>query len=167
MAGSKKVVVDASVVFKWFVEEQDSGVAKVLAGDYGGGRVDIASVELLPARALEEELERRTLGGEAVLSLDDDLASIMTSSCLKLLSTLTRLDGAHSVRELALKLKRPEKSVSRDVEVLARHVLIITRDVSDCCGRRREIRVGVSKLILVPDTKSVSVTPEAASTTHP
>ena len=52
MAGSKKVVVDASVVFKWFVEEQDSGVAKVLAGDYGGGRVDIASVELLPARTL-------------------------------------------------------------------------------------------------------------------
>ena len=52
MAGSEKVVVDASVVFKWFVEEQDSGVARLLAGDYGEGRVDIASVELLPFEIL-------------------------------------------------------------------------------------------------------------------
>lgn len=52
MAGSEKVVVDASVVFKWFVEEQDSGVARALAGDYGVGRVDVASVELLPFEVL-------------------------------------------------------------------------------------------------------------------
>ncbi|MGD0805429.1 MAG: type II toxin-antitoxin system VapC family toxin [Candidatus Bathyarchaeia archaeon] len=52
MAGSEKVVVDASVAFKWFVEEQDSSAARVLAGDYGAGRVDIASVELLPFEVL-------------------------------------------------------------------------------------------------------------------
>jgi predicted nucleic acid-binding protein len=52
VAGSEKVVVDASVAFKWFVEEQDSGAARVLAGDYGAGRVDIASVELLPFEVL-------------------------------------------------------------------------------------------------------------------
>jgi hypothetical protein len=66
-----------------------------------------------------------------------------------------------------VKLKRPEKSVSGDVEFLARFGLIITRDVSDSRGRRREIRVGANKLILIPDSKSVSETPEAASTTRP
>ena len=125
------------------------------------------AMEVNELGSLEEELDRRTLGGEAVLRLDDDLASIMTSSRLKLLSTLTRSDGAHSVRELAVKMKRPEKSVSRDVEVLARYGLIITRDVSDSRGRRREVRVGANKLVLVPDTRSVSETPEAASATHP
>jgi DNA-binding MarR family transcriptional regulator len=139
---------------------------KRIVGGFGDETLDEA-IEVNELGSLEEELNRRTLGGEAVLSLDDDLASIMTSSRLKLLSTLTRSDGAHSVRELAVKLKRPEKSVSRDVEVLARHGLVITRDVSDSRGRRREIRVGANKLILIPDTKSVSETPEAASTTHP
>ena len=124
------------------------------------------AIEVNELSSLEEELNRRTLGGEAVLSLDDDLASLMTSSRLKLLSTLTRSDGAHSVRELAARLKRPEKSVSKDVEVLARHGLVNTRDVSDSRGRRREIRVGANKLILIPDPKSVSEAPEAESTTH-
>lgn len=40
------------MVFKWFVEEQDSGVARRMIGDYGGGRVDVASVELLPFEVL-------------------------------------------------------------------------------------------------------------------
>jgi predicted nucleic acid-binding protein len=52
VAGPEKVVVDASVAFKWFVEEQDSGVARRVAEDYGGGCIDIASVELLPFEVL-------------------------------------------------------------------------------------------------------------------
>jgi predicted nucleic acid-binding protein len=52
VARPEKVAVDASVAFKWFVEEQDSSVARQMAGDYGGGRVDIASVELLPFEVL-------------------------------------------------------------------------------------------------------------------
>ena len=77
------------------------------------------AIEVNELNALEVELNRRTQLGEAVLSLDDDLASLMTSSRLKLLSLLRRSDGIRSVRALAEKLKRPEKSVSRDVEVLA------------------------------------------------
>ncbi len=38
--------------WKWFVEEQDGGVARQMAGDYGGGRIDVASVELLPFEVL-------------------------------------------------------------------------------------------------------------------
>jgi predicted nucleic acid-binding protein len=52
VARAEKIVVDASVAFKWFVEEQDSGSARRMAEDYGGGRIDIASVELLPFEVL-------------------------------------------------------------------------------------------------------------------
>ena len=52
MAGSEKVVVDASVAFKWFVEEPGSDVARRLAEDYSKGLVDVASVELLPFEVL-------------------------------------------------------------------------------------------------------------------
>jgi DNA-binding MarR family transcriptional regulator len=108
------------------------------------------AIEVNELYAIEEELNRRTLLGEAVLGLNDDFASLMTSSRLKLLSFLRGSD-ARSVRELAEMLKRPEKSVSRDVEVLARYGLVNTTEVSDRRGRRREVRVGATKLILVPD----------------
>jgi len=52
VAGSEKVAVDASVAFKWFVEEPGSAEARRLAGDYGRRLVDIASVELLPFEVL-------------------------------------------------------------------------------------------------------------------
>lgn len=125
------------------------GELKIRIGGFKDETLDEA-IEINEHNALEEELNRRTRLGEAVLSLDDDLASLMTSSRLKLLSFLRRSD-ARSVRELAEMLKRPEKSVSRDVEDLARHGLVNTREVSDRRGRRREIRVGATKLILVPD----------------
>ncbi len=96
------------------------------------------AIEANEHNALEEELNRRTLLGEAVLGLNDDLASLMTSSRLKLLSFLRRSD-ARSVRELAEMLKRPEKIVSRDVEVLARYGLVNTKEVEDgrCVSVRR------------------------------
>lgn len=52
MAGPEKVVVDASVAFKWFVEEPGSAEARRLAEDYGRRLVDVASVELLPFEVL-------------------------------------------------------------------------------------------------------------------
>ena len=52
MAGPEKITVDASVVFKWFVEEPGSGEARRLAEDYGRRLVDLASVELLPFEVL-------------------------------------------------------------------------------------------------------------------
>ena len=66
-----------------------------LKGRVGGFRDETLdeAIEVNELSSLEEELNRRTLEGEAVLSLDDDLASLMTSSRLKLLSTLTQSDG--------------------------------------------------------------------------
>jgi predicted nucleic acid-binding protein len=52
VAGPEKVVVDASVAFKWFVEEPGSVEARRLAEDYGRRLVDMASVELLPFEVL-------------------------------------------------------------------------------------------------------------------
>lgn len=53
MAGRKKiVVVDASVVIKWFVDEEYSRKAISLRQDYINGKLDIACPNLLPYEVL-------------------------------------------------------------------------------------------------------------------
>jgi len=51
MAGAQ-VVVDASVVVKWFVEEERSREARLLRDAYVNGLVDLAAPELLPFEVL-------------------------------------------------------------------------------------------------------------------
>jgi predicted transcriptional regulator len=110
------------------------------------------SFEINEYNTLKEELTRRNREGETVLSLNNDLASLITQSRVKLIALLQLSGGAHSIRELADELGRPEKSVSRDVEILERHGLVNTREISDKRGRRREVRVGATKLVLVPES---------------
>ena len=97
MARPEKVVVDASVAFKWFTEEQDSDAARKLIVDYGGGLIDIASVELLIFEVLNALRYAPDIGVEdlktAALSLDklgldlrplrDDLAARCVENTLK------------------------------------------------------------------------------------
>jgi predicted nucleic acid-binding protein len=45
---TKIVVIDASVVVKWFVEEELTNQALTLAEDYERRRVDLRSVQLMP-----------------------------------------------------------------------------------------------------------------------
>lgn len=53
MAGNKKVVVaDASVIVKWFVDEEDTKKALALRQDYIDGKVDVACPNLLPYEVL-------------------------------------------------------------------------------------------------------------------
>ena len=52
MAGEEVVVADASVVVKWFVEEEHSGDALRLRDDYADRVVDIASPDLMPYEVL-------------------------------------------------------------------------------------------------------------------
>jgi predicted transcriptional regulator len=111
------------------------------------------SLEINEYNALKEELNRRNREGETVLSLNDDFASLITQSRVKLIALLQLSGGAHSIRELAYELGRPEKSVSRDVEILERHGLVDTMEVSDKRGRRREVRVGATKLVLVSESQ--------------
>jgi predicted nucleic acid-binding protein len=52
VAGEALVVVDASVVVKWFVEEEHTNAALQLRNDYVDRTVDIASPDLLPYEVL-------------------------------------------------------------------------------------------------------------------
>ena len=52
MAGETLVVADASVVVKWFVEEEHTDAALRLRDDYVDRTVDIASPSLLPYEVL-------------------------------------------------------------------------------------------------------------------
>ena len=52
MAGEALVVADASVVVKWFVEEEHTDAALRLRDDYVDRTVDIASPDLLPYEVL-------------------------------------------------------------------------------------------------------------------
>ena len=43
-----EVVVDASIVVKWFVEEEWSREARMLKDDYAAGEVDLIAPALMP-----------------------------------------------------------------------------------------------------------------------
>ena len=70
-----QIVIDASVVVKWFVEEEHSRESRLLRDAYVNGLVDLAAPELLPYEVLnalkysgafgEDELK------EAAQALDD------------------------------------------------------------------------------------------------
>ena len=52
MARSRKLVVDASVVVKWYVEEEYSAQALKIFEDYSDGKFDLLSVHLMPFEVL-------------------------------------------------------------------------------------------------------------------
>lgn len=52
MAEPEKIIVDASVVYKWYAEEEWSKEARSLIEDYNHGHIDIASVSLMPFEVL-------------------------------------------------------------------------------------------------------------------
>ncbi|NOZ76486.1 MAG: type II toxin-antitoxin system VapC family toxin [Euryarchaeota archaeon] len=52
MEGSEKIVVDASVAVKWFLEEVHSEKAEALLKDYARGLVDLVSPDLMPYEVL-------------------------------------------------------------------------------------------------------------------
>lgn len=52
MARQEKIVVDASVAFKWYVVEDETVKALRMLDDYQKGIIDIASVSLMPFEVL-------------------------------------------------------------------------------------------------------------------
>lgn len=67
MAASKKVVVaDASVVAKWFVDEEYTKKALSLRQDYVNGKTDIACPDLLPYEVLNALRYNPELGEEHI-----------------------------------------------------------------------------------------------------
>jgi predicted nucleic acid-binding protein len=65
VAASKKIVVlDASVIIKWFVEEEYTKEALTIRKDYVDGKVDIACPSLLPYEILNALRYNPELGEE-------------------------------------------------------------------------------------------------------
>lgn len=52
MARQEKIVVDASVAYKWYAEETWTQEARNMIDDYQNGHIDIASVALMPFEVL-------------------------------------------------------------------------------------------------------------------
>jgi len=52
MAEPEKIIVDASVVYKWYAEEGWSKEARSIIEDYSHGHIDIVSVSLMPFEVL-------------------------------------------------------------------------------------------------------------------
>jgi len=80
VAGEAVIVADASVVVKWFVEEEFGEQALALRDDYRSQLVDIASVELLPFEVLNALRNTKVLGVEEIKTvaraLDDFLIAL-------------------------------------------------------------------------------------------
>jgi len=64
MAGPTLVVADASVVVKWFVEEEHSDAALRLRDDHVDRALDIASPDLLPYEVLNALRYNPAIGGK-------------------------------------------------------------------------------------------------------
>ena len=91
------IIVDASVVVKWFVEEEDTEKALKLREDYRNGRIDLWSTELMPFEVLNalrynpqigiKEIRRavKALSGYRVAlhPILDELGELCVASALK------------------------------------------------------------------------------------
>ncbi|MFW6109789.1 MAG: type II toxin-antitoxin system VapC family toxin, partial [archaeon] len=97
MAGKEKVVVDASVVLKWYAEENWTSEARIMIDDYKEGSIDLASVSLMPYEVLN------ALRYAPEISIID--LQVVAKSLEKLTLDLHMLEGelAHRTTENALK----------------------------------------------------------------
>jgi predicted nucleic acid-binding protein len=73
VAGEAVVVADASVVVKWFVEEEHTDAALRLRDDYVDRAVDIASPDLLPYEVLNTLRYNPGLGERQLLEIVEAL----------------------------------------------------------------------------------------------
>ncbi len=73
--GPQKVIVaDASVVTKWFVEEEYTRFALKILSDYTGGKVDIWSTQLMPFEVLNALRYNQKLGEREIEKAASSLA---------------------------------------------------------------------------------------------
>jgi predicted nucleic acid-binding protein len=73
---TKTIVVDASVVVKWFVEEQSTKQALALAEDYEKRRIDLRSVQLMPFEVINALRYNPELGETEVESAGEALTRL-------------------------------------------------------------------------------------------
>ncbi len=92
------VVVDASVVVKWFVEEEYSKEARLLRKAYEDGVIDIAAPDILPYEVLNA-LKYSGAFGEDELK---EVAGILDDFQF----TLYRLEGEHAAKTVEIAMRK-------------------------------------------------------------
>ncbi len=73
MAGPKEVVVDASVVSKWFLPERDSSAALALRDEHVEGKVRLLAPDLLPYEVVNVVRHAPGIGADQVFGVTRDL----------------------------------------------------------------------------------------------
>jgi predicted nucleic acid-binding protein len=92
VARPEKVVVDASVALKWYVTENWTEEALKIVDDYQKGKIDIASVSLMPFEVLNA---LRYAPGTSIKDLQNTAKSLE-----KLCLDLHHLEGELSMRTM-------------------------------------------------------------------
>jgi predicted nucleic acid-binding protein len=92
---AKIVVLDASVLVKWFVEEKDTKIALQMRSDYEKGIIDIWSTQLMPFEVLNALRFSQDLG-------QDELEKIGESLSRTQIALYSMLDG--KIRETCIRM---------------------------------------------------------------
>lgn len=98
MERSQVIVVDASVVIKWFIEEEYSREARLLRKAYEDGIIDVAAPTLLPYEVLNA-LKYSGAFGEDELK---EVASILDDFQF----TLYNLEGKQALKAIELAMRK-------------------------------------------------------------
>ena len=76
MARSDKLVMDASIAVKWFVEEVNTDKALSILDDYSQGKVDLISVQLMPFEVINALRYDPGLGVHDLLKIGKSLSNL-------------------------------------------------------------------------------------------
>jgi predicted nucleic acid-binding protein len=71
---TKIIVVDASILVKWYVEEENTKIALQLRRDYENGIIDIWSTHLMPYEVLNALRYSQDLGRDEIERVSESLA---------------------------------------------------------------------------------------------
>ena len=93
-----RVVVDASVVVKWFVEEEYTREALMLRDSYREGLVDLIAPSLLPYEVLNALKYSGAFGEDELREIADILQSLQI--------TLYNLEGDYSATTVSIAMKK-------------------------------------------------------------
>jgi len=94
----KEVIVDASVVVKWFVEEEYSREARLVRDAYANGLIDIAAPSLLPYEVLNALKYSGAFGEEELKEVAKTLEDFQL--------TLYNLEGKLAEKSVELAMRK-------------------------------------------------------------
>ncbi len=76
MASQDRLVLDASVVIKWYVEEEGTDKALRILDDYSNGKLDLISVQLMPFEVINALRYARNFGTINLMKVAESLLKL-------------------------------------------------------------------------------------------